>query len=208
MRETAERVQCLVLSLKRNAYNYILHPFFMDFPIENVSLGALENELVLVRPDKYVLPVYSNICTSRFAPFHYFGPVHLVYSLNLNPDFLVAWTRSSSRSKRNHRYPVGVLKYRQEEFCGYEHTMIEFIDVHKKYRQRGIATSLVRALNGLLPEGDVVVSTPLSPEGKNAQLDAVLRREMTRCSVFVPQNDLDELSTREKARLRTLLCVK
>lgn len=57
---------------------------------------------------------------------------------------------------------------------------VSFVDVHKDYRQKGIATKLYNKINDLELETDTIINSTLTKLGKEAKLNIIFKREITK----------------------------
>lgn len=130
------------------------------------------------------IPLYRTIYNQvRYYGFKYFNPTDLNRFYDQNYTFICAYSKERTLNSTRKRL-VGVILIGEygkgEDF----HKGLCFTDVHWDYRRIGIATKMYQTLNEWLDEGDVLVSSSLSKEGRVAQLDKVRNKYVTKCMVF------------------------
>jgi len=130
--------------------------------------------------------------TPYFSGFHYFAQHHLYGSFmdkNPEPHFLVAREEGTESPFDI----VGVLKLgRYEEGKDVPYYAVNYIDVREDHKINGIATNLIKHLNYVLIEHDVLVGTDLSLEGQAAKLKDIIAREFHACPYHKNQWDFSE----------------
>lgn len=100
-----------------------------------------------------------------FENFHYFSPEHLIKE---NDFYIIA------HDSNNLTNILGVLKYGW--YGG--NIAVTYIDIHRQYKRKGIATQLIARFNDILTQYNTkyLELSRLSNEGKQANIDLVFKR--------------------------------
>jgi GNAT superfamily N-acetyltransferase len=89
---------------------------------------------------------------------------------------------------------VGVLKFspfQRFSKCG-NVWIVNWVDVHRDYRKKGIATDLYQALNSWVSSDMIIVGDHFSEEGLNANLASLRTKIIINCLVFPERLDFEE----------------
>lgn len=114
----------------------------------------------------WILPITKEYC---FENFYYFAPSNFGFGGfcdHPNEEFIVAFKNNII---------IGVICY---GIYGYDHKYqaVSFIDVHKQYRNKGVATELIKELNNHIDKSQPLVLSSLSQEGKKYHIDEVFKK--------------------------------
>lgn len=135
------------------------------------------------------IPAYmtpSNM--GAFVGFKYFSYMDFNKNLAKDTRFIVAYSHEKIGERQRKRI-VGILRVGTYGEGRSLHTAVFYIDVHWDYRRMGIATKMYQQLNDWLSPNDVLVGSIPSLEGKEANIQQVRQRNVTKCMNFNTDQD-------------------
>jgi hypothetical protein len=130
----------------------------------------------------------------EFEGFHYFTPDCIHYWNQSNPNSKYKFIVARTPSETGPHSIVGVTLIGQyEEEPPYK--AIQFIDVRRDYKRRGVATSMIKTLDLILANNEILVGSSLSEEGIQSNLHNLVRRYLTKSIYF---DSLEEMWKKSK----------
>lgn len=134
-----------------------------------------------------------------FDGFYYFAPFDFEkHAFTRGSRFIVAIDTKTNQI-------IGVMKIKRYNLVDHSfvpeskkdeiphYIAILYVDVHRSWKQRGIATALYKELNKQITKPNVICGTALSKEGKLAKLDQLRKRIITNAESF---DSFDEMNTK------------
>ena len=175
--------------------NYYGRHEIVSVSCKALELDALDQEIY---PSSYpALMTYEKESGNRrFLGFHYFSPDDLrsFYRHDKRVVFICAYSEEMGNTSHQQKL-IGVLKIVHNG----SFWTLSYIDVHFDYRRMGIATRLYESLNQFLNEDDTLVSTSLSPQGKEAKLDVLRRSIVDKCLMFDDLSSYSEYLSNQRS---------
>lgn len=123
---------------------------------------------------------------SNFLGFHYFSARNVnSYMEPKNLRFAVCVA--------NKKDIVGVIKIADYTSGDLTYKGLNYIDVHIKYRRKGIAKGLYNVLNDYLSEDDILISSSLSNMGQEVRIDLTRKNCLTKIKNYDNINEYYKL---------------
>lgn len=120
-------------------------------------------------------------CSKIYEKFYYFN----IESIGINSKYKHIFFTAF-----NEKELIALLKFSQSPTNKENIWIISWIDVREDYREKGIATELIRKLNEYVKgKNFIIINTPLSEMGKVCKLNNLMRKIIVNCPFY--QSELE-----------------